>query len=55
LVAVHYEKLSVGAKVFVRLLNNPLADGEILTESDFARKGFSGWTEEHEPKIKQKS
>lgn len=41
--------LSVGAKVFVLVLDNYRADGRILTYSDFKANGWPGWTEEHEP------
>jgi translation initiation factor IF-1 len=41
--------LSIGAKVFVLVLDNYRADGRILTYSDFKLNGWPGWTEEHEP------
>lgn len=43
-------KLSIGARVFVKLVDRPNYDGKILNKMDFKIKGWQGWTDEHEPK-----
>lgn len=48
---MHGIELSVGAKIFVQLLENQRLDGYILTLSDFKMNNWLGWTEEYEPQL----
>ncbi|WP_373553683.1 hypothetical protein [Haliscomenobacter sp.] len=44
-------KLSIGARVFVKLVDRPNYDGKILNKLDFKINGWEGWTDQHEPKL----
>lgn len=48
---MHGVELSVGAKIFVQLLDNRRLDGYVLTLSDFKMNNWSGWTEDYEPQL----
>jgi len=46
---LHNMELKVGSKVFVGVFPKT-SRNYILTASDFKLNGWSGWTDEHEPK-----
>ena len=47
---MHYGEINIGAKVYVELPIDESKLGTFLSATDFKVNGWTGWTEEHEPK-----